>query len=332
MLGLVFDLGHIYVVKNELQAYVDAAAVAAAYELDGSQAGITAAATVASTGPTTGGASPNRYDFSTATVANVAPTFAPIAGGPYQASGTAPATSRFVQVSATAPVSLYFLPILNGIATSSPVAAVAIAGQGSEDSLGEGLAPFSPDAHNAADPNFGFTPGQDYTLKWPPPGQRTKPGNTCSGDVGFTPANGSSERGYIDVGQGNGNSALTDTIVNNQFYLDQPYIVGTRIDWVPGNKHVGPAADTRYAQDTDTSSATYSTYNGNGRRTMIVPVNNNDEPAIVVGFGLFLMPPGFCGPKNTSPCCGEYVGPAVVGSSQKGAGASGGLYRVKLFE
>ena len=42
-LGLVLDLGRAYVAKNEAQAFTDAAALAAARELDSSLAGITAA-------------------------------------------------------------------------------------------------------------------------------------------------------------------------------------------------------------------------------------------------------------------------------------------------
>lgn len=163
-------------------------------------------------------------------------------------------------------------------------------------------------------------------------------GNTCAGDGGFTPPNSSSDRGYIDVGQGNGNSALHEAIVNNQFYLAQPYSVGSVIDWVPGNKNVKPGVDERFAQDTDTTSATYSQYSGNGRRILVVPVNNGGDPALVAGFAAFFMPSGMCGPNNTSPCCAEYIGPAVAGAPHSGAGGGGagpgsgaGLYVVRLF-
>jgi uncharacterized membrane protein len=43
MLGLTTDLGRVYIVKNELQAFVDASSVAAAPQLNGTQAGLTAA-------------------------------------------------------------------------------------------------------------------------------------------------------------------------------------------------------------------------------------------------------------------------------------------------
>lgn len=328
VLGLTLDLGRAYVIKNELQAFADAASIAAAFELDGTSAGLTRANTVARTGPTGGGAPPNRYDFATKAIGSVQVSFATTFGGTYEPEGSAAAGSRFVQVTVAANSPIYFVRALKG--ANWALNGTAVAGQALESTFGAGTAPFSPDAHNPADPNFGFAVGQQYTLKWPPPGQRGKKGNTCGGDVGFVPPNSSSSRGYINVGQGNGNSALHDAIVNNDFYLPSPYQVGSVVDWVPGNKNVGPGMDERFAQDTDQASATYATYTGNGRRLLLVPVNNGAEPATVAGFAAFFMPPGICGPKNTSPCCAEYLGAGVADSAHKGGGGAG-LYRVKLF-
>ncbi len=328
VLGLTLDLGRAYVIQNELQAFADAASMAAAFELDGTSAGLTRANTVAGTGPTTGGAPPNRYDFATKAIGSVQVSFATTFGGAYQPEGSAAVASRFVQVTVAGDSPIYFARALKG--ANWALNGKAVAGQALESAFGPGTAPFSPDAHNAADPNFGFTVGQQYTLKWPPKGQRGKAGNTCGGDVGFTPPNSSSSRGYINVGQGNGNSALHDAIVNNDFYLPSPYEAGTVIDWVPGNKNVQPGMDERFAQDTDQTSTTYAAYAGNGRRLLLVPVNNGAEPATVVGFAAFFMPVGICGPQNTSPCCAEYLGAGVADSPHKGAGAAG-LYRVKLF-
>ena len=329
MLALTLDLGRAYVVKNELQAFADAASIAAAFELDGTAAGLTRAGTVAGTGPAGVGVSPNRYDFATKAIGSVQVSFATTFGGTYQPEESAATNSRFVQVTAAADSPILFARALKG--PTWTLNGSAVAGQALESTFGPGTAPFSPDAHNAADPNFGFTSGLQYTLKWPPLGQRGKPGNTCSGDGGFVPPNSSSSRGYINVGQGDGNSGLHDAIVNNDFYLPSPYEVGSVIDWVPGNKNVDPGMNERFAQDTDQTATTYATYAGNGRRLLLVPVNNGAEPATVAGFAAFFMPVGICGPQNTSPCCAEYVGAGVADSSHKGAGGAGGLYRVKLF-
>jgi uncharacterized membrane protein len=40
MMGLAFDLGRIYIARNEAQVFTDAAAMAAASKLDGTQAGL----------------------------------------------------------------------------------------------------------------------------------------------------------------------------------------------------------------------------------------------------------------------------------------------------
>jgi hypothetical protein len=152
-------------------------------------------------------------------VANVQATFCDTFAGTYQPLASAPVNSRFVRVTVQAGASWYFLPLIRGISRTMTLSGTATAGQGLQPLIGEGVAPFSPDAHIPTDPNFGFTKGNQYTLKWPPKGQRGKKGNTCAGDGGFTPPNSSSDRGYIDVGQGNGNSALHDTIVNKQFSI-----------------------------------------------------------------------------------------------------------------
>ena len=338
VLGLALDLGRLYVINSELQSFVDASALAAAFEMDGTAAGLARADAVAATGPTMGGAASNRYYFSSQAVSSLQAAYSATFGGTYQSSAAAPVTARFVQVTTTASVPLYFLPVLQGVTTTFASSKQAIAGQALQPSIGEGAAPFSPDAHNAAAADFGFTVGQQYTLKWPPKGQRGKAGNSCNGDGGFTPPNSSADRGYIDVGQGNGNSALHDAIVNNDFNLAQPYQVGSVINWVAGDKNIQPGVAERLAQDTDTTSATYNAYTGNGRRILVVPVNDGLDPARVAGFAAFFMPPGMCGPNNTSPCCAEYLGPGLVDSSHKGsagggsgAGSSAGLYAVKLF-
>src|SRR3982750_2669015 len=62
--GLAIDIGHMYIVKNEVQAFADAAALAAAQELDSTTTGITAARTDATN-------TINRYNFGTTTVPTV---------------------------------------------------------------------------------------------------------------------------------------------------------------------------------------------------------------------------------------------------------------------
>src|SRR4051794_28265012 len=50
VLGLVIDLTHVYIIKSELQAFADLAAISGAYELDGTQQGFMNARTIAQSG------------------------------------------------------------------------------------------------------------------------------------------------------------------------------------------------------------------------------------------------------------------------------------------
>lgn len=327
MLGLAADVGRLYVAKNELQVFADSAALAACYELDGTAQGLANARSVAATGPGSGG-TVNKWDFATKTVSNAQTSFAQTFNGAYSTNPATAAGYRFVRVQATGQVPLYFLIVLPNIPSSLTITATSIAGQSKATSIGNGVDPFSPDAHDPADPNFGFVVGQQYTLKWAPPGRRDK--DVCAGDAGFTPGNASSDRGFIDVGQGNGNSGLYDAIVNGDYNLAQPLIIGSTINMVQGNNNVPPALDARVSQDTDTTAATYSAYHGNGRRIVIIPVNDHADTPKVAGFAGFFLPPSPCG-KNNTPCCAEYVGPVLKYGKRKAAGGPG-LYAAELFQ
>jgi Flp pilus assembly protein TadG len=329
LVGLGVDAGRLYVVRGELQVFADEAAAAAAFELDGTSAGLARARNAAASGPGSG-ASPNRWNFATQSVTSVTTQFASSANGTYDSNPSSAAGLRFIKVQATGSVNLYFLPLVPGIGASLSTTATAVAAQTTQTSLGDGLAPFSPTAHSSTDPNFGFTAGQLYTLRWAPSGQRNKAGNTCAGDTGFDPGS-SSERGYVDVGQGSGSSALRAAVINNSFFLPSPIAIGGTLNMYTGQESVPDAMEQRFQQDSDVTSTTFATYNGNGRRLLTVAVNGGGDPATVLGFASFFLQPTPCGTKNTTPCCAEYVGAAVVNSSRRGA-ATSGLYEVQLVQ
>jgi hypothetical protein len=332
MLGVAADLGRAYIVRNELTAFADAAAVLAAYELDGTVAGLNAASAAGSAGPGT-----NRWDFGTHPVNTVDVRFAETYAGSYQVAALASGGSRFVRVTATINLPLYFLPIVPGLPHSMPIVAAAVAGQGVVDSPGKSADPFSPDAIDAGDPvHFGFIPGQQYDIKWAPLGLRHVPGGKCAGDIaaGQDAAGGADDRGYINVGQGESNDGLHAAIVNNDFGPN-PNVpeIGEPIDIVSGNMHVGPALSTRIAQDSDSTSDTYSTYQGNGRRILVLAVNDHTPAGIVAGYAAFFLPDDNpCLSNNIKACCAEYIGPAVLGGKKKAAGAPGKIYAVRLFQ
>jgi uncharacterized membrane protein len=167
MFGLAFDLGRMFIVKNELQAFVDASAIAAVRQMDGTQTGIQNAHSTAASGPL-GSTFPNRWNFDGSAVANVTDTYATTFNGTYDnyatASGNPSNNYRFIQVTANATTPLYFLPVLSAMPTSQLLQATATGGQQAGSSIGNGgLTPFAPDAHNPADTqNFGLTPGTQY--------------------------------------------------------------------------------------------------------------------------------------------------------------------------
>jgi Flp pilus assembly protein TadG len=364
MLGLAFDLARMYTARNELQAFVDAASIAAAFELNGTTAGLDHARDKAQNYP-------GKWGFENYRPQNIAVTFASEANGAYTENPASPAGLTFVRVQSEANVRLYFLPGFSTIAAGPPPAAWflvigrdqllrarATSGQFTETNFRNGLLPYSPDAHDPADMvNFGLTRGQMYTLRWPPMGLRDNKNQWCDGDeaANFVTPAGANDRGYIDIA-GNGSNDIRQAIINN--LQTRPLAIGDVVNDDGGNRGTeSEALRDRFWQDTDPTSLTYPEYlakindpnytgpKGNGRRFVIVPVRNPWNN-VVVGFGGFFLHGNVCmqgGDKltddwngggalqNASVCCAEFVGPAIVPGRQGGGGNSG-AYRVKLFQ
>jgi len=337
MMGLSIDLARLYIAKNELQAYADGAAVAAALRLNGTLEGLEEARTQAKTHP-------NRWALGTRAVPVVEVRFSQTSNGAYEAAPATATGYRFVRVRARGPLPLYFLPVLEGVSTKQMVEAVAGAGQSLVTSLDRGLLPYSPDAPCSGvipntpctpENNFGFIPGKEYTLRWPPPNikQRNNPKNWCQGDQdnNYITIATNEERGFIDIGDGAGANAIRNAIVNNA--QSHALAIGDTI--IPSGGNKGTESDAlreRISQDTDTTSATHADYTaagtGNDRRYGVLAVND-PLTNIVLGFALFYLPSNMCGNNNVATCCAEYVGPAVLPGSA-GAGPAG-AYRVRLF-
>jgi Flp pilus assembly protein TadG len=353
MLGLAFDTGRMFILKNELQTFADASALAAVSQLDGSQTGVQGANTTATNGPL-GTTKPNGYNFDSTAISTVTATYATSFAGTYDSYATAssPSTNsyNFIKVVASANLPLSFLPALPGIASALTLSASATAGQQQASSVTSGgLEPFMPDAHNAADTkNFGFTPGVEYTLKWGN-GNST----TCAGDQGWSdPASNKSPsaHGFVDLGQGHGNSSLRGVIVfggyPNANSTPSSVYAGMDLGSVPGNRgaSIFSALAERSNQDTDQSSTTYAQYlssaTGNGRRIITVAVadpstwagGGANAHATVVGFGNFLLDPGSTISGNSGPICGTYVGPADMNGNGSGGSDGTKIYYNVLFQ
>jgi hypothetical protein len=229
---------------------------------------------------------------------------------------------------------LIFLPAV-GSPSASPVNSTAVAGQVLKTSFTEGVLPFSPFAHNNGQPDFGFTPGVQYTLRWPANpmvGLNVCPGDDAPQWVALGTAGGADERGYIE-------ETSSDVIraAIEQDYLTAMVAVGESVEMTGGNKQAQrDSLVNRINQDTDSASATYAEYvasgTGNGRRLVAVPVNAGHPDNIVLGFALFLLlTPGEYDHSGNRPFCAEFVGPYVRGSRHRGGGEPG-AYVVRLVQ
>lgn len=121
LLATAVDLGRVYVVRSEIQAYADAAARAAAGELDGTPSGIDRARHRVA-------GSSQRWKLTAAILGGAEMEFAASAYGPWQAKVDPTRPCRFIRVRATAAVPLLFLPAL-GASASRTVHADGIAGR-----------------------------------------------------------------------------------------------------------------------------------------------------------------------------------------------------------
>ena len=74
--GLAVDVGRLYVIRNELQSYTDAAALSAALKLNGTSSGLTAANAALT-------AMSNKWNFATAAVATGTLVFGQAVTGPW---------------------------------------------------------------------------------------------------------------------------------------------------------------------------------------------------------------------------------------------------------
>jgi hypothetical protein len=348
-LGLVFDAGQMFILKNELQTFADASAMASVSKLDGSQTGVQTANAVATAGPL-GTTKPNGYNFDTITITNITTGYASTFNGVYDnyatANSSATNTYRFISVVATQNLNLSFMPVLQA-ASSIPISAKAVAGQQAvSDVSNAGIVPFAPDAHVPSDTkNFGFVPGRRYTLKWGN-GNTT----TCPGDqppYTLDPNMAPSGHGFVDIGEGNSDSNVRSAIefggYPNSSSTPSTLYAGEDLTQDPGNRgsNIFDAMAARSLQDpdqTDIDIASYETSllagTANGRRIVTAPVvnpatwtgNGNNANAIMIGFGNFLLDPGALISGSSGPICATYIGPADI----NGVG-SGGTDGTKIY-
>jgi Flp pilus assembly protein TadG len=331
-LGLSVDVGRMYVAKNEAQAYADAAALTAVLNLDGTSAGVTAAKSAA-----IGLAS--QWNFMTGSFNGTVVEVATSVAGPWTSASTPPSPATdytYARVTATSPVSLYFIPVVTGGSLSSTVNASAIAGQVKETTSNEGLFPFAPiafDGPTGGDQNtspWGFVVGSQYTMRY-----AADKKSACAGDSAAL------DPSHIAVGSSRGfwgDNAVP--VIDGQITGDlqeESLSIGQVLPGVGGAKTaVESAIVSRVDQDGDPSDDTYASYFANpahnGRRLIYMPIQSEVD-STVLGFGTFLLlDDGAYGHSGNSNWCAIFVGAGVPDSSGGGAGSTTGVYKVKLVQ
>lgn len=338
--GLGVDLGRMYIVKNELQTFADSAALTAALRLNAESSGITRAKDEVGEIRQLDRWHLSNYEVP-ANAVTVEFAQADASGAPmgWVATPGSAANYSFARVTARVEVPVYFLSIING-RLKSPVAARAIAGQ-LATSVPNGYFPFTPIAHSRTDPNFGFTKGEQYTLRWAA-SPKANGSNVCQGDrdpsnkwILAAESRGSDNRGFF--GDQSSASLIWDQVANDAPV--QEYKVGDKIILTGGAKStVKDALTARINQDMDPRSDSFDEYRdrGHSRRIVTVPVTDPAAGNEVVGFARFFLLPtnNYASAQGNEPWCAEYIGRAAPeGSDSQGANTNGpSLTKVRLWE
>lgn len=361
-MGLAVDMGRVFIAKNETQIYADAAALGAAIELDGTDAGITRAVDRVNQ-------SGNSWNLHSTTVTGATVEFAPSQAGPWETSPANPVGYAYARVSLTVADPLYFIPMIVSSYHQNVVSS-AIAGQIPINTFPVGLSPFTAVSFDPHEPDYGFVKGNEYTIQWP---QMTPNSGACREDnpngcfVRDPCANDSDYAKYwVSQRWSNSQNGYWGSNSNNeirQYVLDlkqiMPISIGDNLDdggtaddglnvLANGNKAVEKdVLDERVGEDEyqDTNDPDVYLANSlhNGRRLLTVPIVRPDDEdhTIVVGFGQFLLySNGGSDPDyyrdvyqaGNEPFCAVYVGPFTLGSNDNsGRGNGTGGTRVRLL-
>lgn len=324
LLGMSVDIGRLIINKNEAQMFADSAALAAALQLDGTSAGVTNAKNQVSS-------SLNRWDFETQTIPTPTVEFA-TAGNPdtWVASPLTATGYTNVRVTVNLTQNLFFMPVKYSGMTQA-VNAQAVAQQTQMTTMYQGLFPFAPLAFNSTGPHYGLIPGVPYTMRYP----ASKHASPCTGDLAdANHAKDGGERGYWGD---NSASVLRKRVVSDYQTSNDAVVVGQVLNTVSGAKTtIATSLNERAAQDTDDTSTTWAAYvaggNGNGRRVVVMPIQDMNTN-VVYSFGQFLLlTSGSYDHTGNAAWCAIYIGEASLpNTNHSGAGSTPGAYQVKLI-
>lgn len=338
--GLAVDVGRMYITKSEAQAFADSAALSAAALLDGTSTGISNATAAAT-------ADNDKWRFDTSKFNTIGVSFSTSSNGTFVSSPASPLAYNYVQVYVSVSLPMYLIRVLAG--PTATVSASAVAGNASSlTTISQGVFPFTPysraalyggtpDTGSSGDP-YGFTVGNQYTLRWGAPGDKSTCGTDSSTTVPAVESRPDSRfRGYCCAGTSA--SAIGAAIVGLQTYSTT---VGGTIQIAGGAKDsdVRNYLPERVALDTDTTSGDYATYKaagkGNGARIVVVPVNTGVFPdnsdVNVQGFASFflLTESNYNSLGGNDSTCGQYLGQYIQGGQPYQT--SYGAYKIRLYQ
>jgi hypothetical protein len=250
-MSVTLDVTRVLVARSEAQGRVEAGALAAVLELDGTRAGVERARRAVESG--------------------LAVEFAGTRNGPWEESPDGPERAGLVRVRME-----QALPLI--VLEDTAVRVEAVAEQRALSTLRNGLFPYTVSAEKLAE------------------------GVVCPD--------------YVEAVS---RSAIRQSVLTG--FQTEARSLGDRIRLTGGHKELErEALAERVAQDSDTVSAAYADYAGNGRRIVAMPVH---EDMRIVRFGAFLL-------QTAEPYCAEYIGPYMQAGRRKASAGESGYYVAAL--
>jgi Flp pilus assembly protein TadG len=363
VLGLAIDMGHTFIVKNETQAFVDAAALAATLQLNGQDTGITQAKAAVTTMTTR-----NKWNFATTAVPSPTVQFATVSTGPWLTTPSPATGYKYARVQSAVSVPLYFIPVVRAFpAYTQTVNSQAIAGQIDVTTIGIGLSPYSGVSTNTTGPNFGMVVGGEYSIQW---AHFTGNGNGCSAahpekcfqgnGLCGNAIGGDTDNGAAWAVASNWSSSFSGYWGATSNSVIEAYTLGSAqleaISVSPptniypvlttGQKNSeGGWLDWKVNHDTDSTDTTWADYstalaNGtaNGQRLLTVPVLDPVDATTTnaIGYAQFMLETNHTPSDNYTKLngnqawCAIYAGPLDLGSVTPGVGGSSGAAVTKL--
>jgi Flp pilus assembly protein TadG len=329
--GLAVDIGRMYITKNEGQAYVDSAALAAVSKLDGTAAGITRAQAAVS-------ANTAKWRFETSPFTNVTTTFSTSDTGTFTATPPNPPTGYyFAKVAVSMDLPMYLIRVVSG--PSARIDAVAIAGRQVITHIPGGEFPFSPYTRKGypgavpddPDDPYGFKVGNDYTLHWGAPGNKSKCGTPREDSVPNLAVNGNI-RAYCCAGDA---SSAREAIVG---VATEPVTIGQSVPMDNAQRDtLNATIAERVLFDSDYTSSSYAQYLarglGNRVRVVVVPINGGPPDYIALGFAGFFLKNAhdYQTLNGNDAACAEYIGAWVMGGTPETPGGTG-AFKLRLFQ